>query len=282
MFEKLSKAYRLDEATCVKALLTEIAFSEDQTRRIQMLASDLTIRIRQSRLKKLGFDAFLRTYGNLSSPSGVSLMCLAEALLRIPDNTTQSRLIKDKLNIPYWVAVMIRPFVVTVLQIVGKHFVIGKTIQSALKIAKPKEAQGYCYSYDMLGEAAKTKEDAAHYLASYQLAIAEIAKISRGSGPFKGPGISVKLSALHPRYEWVKRDQMMIELYPILKALVLQAKAANIGFTIDAEEADRLELSLVLIERLMLDPDLAVWQGFGFAVQLIKDAPVLWLIGLLH
>lgn len=283
MFSKLSHAYRLDEATCVKNLLTEIDFSEDQTRHIQTLASDLTIRIRQSRLKKLGFDAFLRIYGNLSSQSGVSLMCLAEALLRTPDNTTQSRLIKDKLNIPYWVAVMIKPFVVLVLQMVGKHFVIGKTIHSALNIAKLKEARGYCYSYDMLGETARTTEDATHYLQAYQLAITEISKASSGAGPFKGPGISVKLSALHPRYEWVKREQMMIELYPILKALVLQAKAANIGFTIDAEEADRLELSLVLIERLILDPDLAGWQGFGFAVQAYqKRASVVvdWIIAL--
>jgi RHH-type proline utilization regulon transcriptional repressor/proline dehydrogenase/delta 1-pyrroline-5-carboxylate dehydrogenase len=280
---RLSEAYRLDEGTCVKALLQEALFSEEQISRTSVLAHDLARKVRLTRLKRLGFDTFFRIYGDLSSEKGVSLMCLAEALLRTPDHITQNRLIKEKLNIKDWMAPIIRPVVVKVMQVLGKQFVIGENITRALKMAKFKEAVGYCYSYDMLGEAAKTAKDAQRYLQAYQTAIIEIAKISQGLGPFKSPGISVKLSALHPRYEWIKRDQMITVLYPILKGLVLQAKTANIGFTIDAEEADRLELSLILIQRLVLDPDLEGWQGFGFAVQAYqKRASVVidWIIAL--
>ncbi|MBP9763997.1 MAG: bifunctional proline dehydrogenase/L-glutamate gamma-semialdehyde dehydrogenase PutA [Gammaproteobacteria bacterium] len=280
---RISEAYRLDESICVKALLQEALFSEDQISRVSVLARDLARNVRLTRLKRLGFDTFLRIYGDLSSKKGVSLMCLAETLLRTPDHTTQNRLIKEKLNIKDWMAPIIRPVVVKAMQVLGKQFVIGENIASALKTAKSKEAVGYCYSYDMLGEAAKTAKDAERYLQSYQMAIIEIAKVSQGLGPFKSPGISVKLSALHPRYEWIKRDQMLTVLYPILKGLALQAKTANIGFTIDAEEADRLELSLLLIQRLVLDPDLEGWQGFGFAVQAYqKRASVVidWIIEL--
>lgn len=283
MFAKISEAYRLDETTCVKALLEELSFSENEHSRIEALARDLTSKVRQTRLKRIGFDAFLRIYGDLSSKKGVSLMCLAEALLRTPDHATQNRLITEKLNVKNWMAPLIRPVVVKAMQVLGRQFVIGKTIKSALKTAKSKEARGYCYSYDMLGETAKTAHDAAAYLLDYQTAITEIAKVSNHLGPMNGPGISIKLSALHPRFEHVKKNQILTELFPILKSLALQAKAANIGFTIDAEEADRLELSLLLIQQLISDPDLAGWQGFGFAVQAYQkraSAVVDWIIEL--
>jgi RHH-type proline utilization regulon transcriptional repressor/proline dehydrogenase/delta 1-pyrroline-5-carboxylate dehydrogenase len=314
---RISKAYRLDEATCVKALLETDLFSQDQMHPIQAHARELTNTVRQTRLNCTGFDAFLQTYGDLSSREGVSLMCLAEALLRTPDYATQIRLISDKLVDKNWVAYwgkghsgfvnavtlglivtgkilktpvlkhiaapVTRLAVVKAMKMLGQYFVMGQTITRALKIAKSKEAAGYCYSYDMLGEAAKTAKDAATYLQAYQTAIAEIAQVSQGLGPFKSPGISVKLSALHPRYEWVKQDQMLSVLFPILKGLALQAFVANIGFTIDAEEADRLELSLLLIQRLVVDPDLEGWQGFGFAVQAYQkraSAVVDWIIEL--
>lgn len=280
---KISAAYRLDENLCVKALLQEALLFDAQVNRASTLAAELARKIRLTRLKRWGFDFFLRAYGDLSSAKGVSLMCLAEALLRTPDHMNQNRLIKEKLNIKSWMAPIVRPIVVKAMQIVGKQFVISEDISGALKTAKPKEAIGYRYSYDMLGEAAKTMKDATAYLQAYQMAITEIAKVNRELGPFKSPGISVKLSALHPRYEWVKQDQMLSALFPVLKGLALQAKIANIGFTIDAEEADRLELSLLLIQRLILDPDLAGWQGLGFAVQAYQkraSAVIDWMIAL--
>lgn len=280
---KISAAYRLDENICVKALLQEALLFETQLSRASTLAVELARNIRLTRLKRLGFDFFLRIYGNLSSKKGVSLMCLAEALLRTPDYITQNRLIKEKLNIKSWMVPIVRPIVVKAMKMVGKQFVISENIQHALKTAKAKEAMGYSYSYDMLGEAAKTMKDATIYLRAYQTAIREIAKVNQGLGPFKSPSISVKLSALHPRYEWVKQDQMLSVLFPILKDLAVRAKAANMGFTIDAEEADRLELSLLLIQRLILDPDLAGWQGLGFAVQAYQkraSAVIDWIIAL--
>ncbi len=264
-------------------------------------------------MSKGGLDAFLYQY-DLSSEEGIALMCLAEALLRIPDATTADRLIKDKIaskdweqylgksqswfvNAATWGLMLtgkilnheksssanllstlkrlvtksgepvIRNAVRQAMKILGRQFVMAENIQVALERAKSNEARGYHYSYDMLGEAAKTKEDAAFYLKSYQDAIEMIGKENNNRGPINGPGVSVKLSALHPRYEWVKREQMQQELLPIIKSLVLQAKEANIGFTIDAEEAERLELSLVLFEALVNELDLGGWQGLGLAVQ---------------
>ncbi|NUB29789.1 trifunctional transcriptional regulator/proline dehydrogenase/L-glutamate gamma-semialdehyde dehydrogenase, partial [Azospirillum brasilense] len=162
---------------------------------------------------------------------------------------------------------LIRRGVDFAMRMMGEQFVTGQTIQEALTNARPMEAEGFRYSYDMLGEAALTAEDAARYYADYENAIHAIGKASAGRGVYEGPGISIKLSAIHPRYSRAQADRVMDELLPRVKALALLAKGYDIGLNIDAEEADRLELSLDLMESLCFDPDLAGWNGIGFVVQ---------------
>jgi RHH-type proline utilization regulon transcriptional repressor/proline dehydrogenase/delta 1-pyrroline-5-carboxylate dehydrogenase len=149
----------------------------------------------------------------------------------------------------------------------GRQFVLGETIEAAMKRATELEAKGYTYSYDMLGEAARTEADARRYHLSYSKAITAIAAAAKSRDIRENPGISVKLSALHPRYEVAKRDRVMAELVPRVRALAGLAKAANLGFNIDAEEADRLALSLQVIDEVLKDPSLAGWNGFGVVVQ---------------
>ncbi|CAM5223320.1 bifunctional protein PutA [Alishewanella longhuensis] len=153
------------------------------------------------------------------------------------------------------------------MQIMGSQFVLGTTIDKALTRATEMEAKGFSYSYDMLGEGARTMVDADRYFEAYMQAIHAIGKAANGRGPIKSPGISVKLSAIHPRYEFSHLDRVHQELVPRLKQLALAAKSYNIGFTVDAEEADRLDMSLDIIGTVFSDPDLNGWEGFGLAVQ---------------
>ena len=153
------------------------------------------------------------------------------------------------------------------MRMLGNQFVTGQTIEEAIKNSQDNEKRGYRYSYDMLGEAALTAKDAAFYYNSYETAIHAIGKASNGRGIKDGPGISVKLSALHPRYSRAQRERTMTELLPLLKKLLVLAKQYNIGLNIDAEETDRLELSLDLMEALAFDPDLKGFEGLGFVVQ---------------
>ncbi len=162
---------------------------------------------------------------------------------------------------------IIRKAVRQSMELMGSQFVMGVTIAKALKRAKPMESKGYTYSYDMLGEGARTMADANRYFESYMNAIKEIGEAAKGLGPIKSPGISIKLSAIHPRYEFTHYERVMEELVPRLKILALQAKHYDIGFTVDAEEADRLDISLDVIEAVFSDDDLGDWQGFGMAVQ---------------
>ncbi len=239
-------------------------------------------------------------------------MCLAEALLRIPDKGTRDALIRDKISTGNWQPhlgnspslfvnaatwgllltgklvsthnesgltssltriigksgePMIRKGVDMAMRLMGEQFVTGETIAEALANASRFEAKGFRYSYDMLGEAALTEHDAQKYLASYEQAIHSIGKASHGRGIYEGPGISIKLSALHPRYSRAQYERVMEELYPRLLSLTLLAKQYDIGLNIDAEEADRLELSLDLLERLCFEPSLAGWNGIGFVIQ---------------
>ncbi|HSW69492.1 MAG TPA: bifunctional proline dehydrogenase/L-glutamate gamma-semialdehyde dehydrogenase PutA [Gammaproteobacteria bacterium] len=318
LLEAITAAYRRDETSCLKALLPEATFSPDSLERIRRTALGLVEGTRRNRKKQGALDAFLHAY-DLSSEEGIALMCLAEALLRIPDKDTADRLIKDKISNRNWIGhlnksnplfvnaatrslsltgkiyspssslikkmsrAVIRPIIMQGMKIIGKQFVMGTTIESALKRAKSAEASGYRYSYDMLGEAAKTREDAKHYFNAYHHAIQSIGKTSEGLTPITGPGISVKLSALHPRYELAKRDQVLNELTPQLLSLAKAAKAHNIGLTVDAEEADRLELSLEIIEKVFSNPELSDWEGLGLAVQSYqKRAPYVidWLADL--
>ena len=310
--QALRAAYHADETEVVEALLAEAELPGPARKRVEERATQLVEEVRRRRLGQGGIDAFMNEY-ELSSREGVVLMCLAEALLRVPDADTADRLIKDKLaeadwqahlgqseslfvNASTWALMLtgrvirldqgqtddladvlrrvvarsgepvIRGAVTQAMRILGRQFVMGRTIEEALERARPLEAKGYTYSYDMLGEAAYTMADAERYFAAYRGAIAAIGKAAQGKGPFKAPGISVKLSALHPRYLFAQRDRVMAELVPRLKTLALDAKQADIGLTVDAEEADRLDISLDVIEAVSGDPDIAGWDGFGLAV----------------
>jgi RHH-type proline utilization regulon transcriptional repressor/proline dehydrogenase/delta 1-pyrroline-5-carboxylate dehydrogenase len=264
----------------------------------------------------------------LSSQEGVALMCLAEALLRIPDVATRDALIRDKISHGNWqqhlgqspslfvnaatwgllltgklVAThsdaglttalrrvvgrggepLIRKGVDLAMRLMGEQFVTGETIQQALSNARAREAQGFRYSYDMLGEAAMTAADAALYLDAYEQAIHAIGQASAGRGIYEGPGISIKLSALHPRYVRAQVERVQAELYPRLLQLALLAKRYDIGLNIDAEESDRLELSLDLLERLCFEPALSGWNGIGFVIQAYQKrcpAVVDWMVDL--
>ena len=162
---------------------------------------------------------------------------------------------------------VIRKSVNFAMKIMGKQFVMGRTIDEAIERAADKEQKGYVYSYDMLGEGARTMKDAERYFNSYMTTIHAIGKAANGRGPIKSPGISVKISAIHPRYEFTHRERVIAEIVPKIKELALAAKSYDIGFTVDAEEADRLDISLDVIEAVFSDDDLGNWNGFGLAVQ---------------
>lgn len=325
--DAITSAYRMDETVCLSTLLAQATPSEDAAKRINAMATQLVLETRKQRKKQGSLNTFLHEY-DLSSEEGIALMCLAEALLRIPDKNTMDRLIADKISTADWGIhsgnslfvnaatwslmltgkifaptlnndkslsdslkrvlsrmgeALIRPIILQGMKIIGKHFVVGRTINEALSNSKKCEKKGYRYSYDMLGEAARTFEDAEKYLHAYQTAITAIGKEAAKLGPSCGPGISVKLSALHPRYELAKRERVLTELVPRVLSLAQAAKAQNIGMTIDAEEADRLELSLEIIERVFCSPELEGWEGFGLAVQAYqKRAPFVidWLCDL--
>ena len=307
----ITAVYRRDERETVQWLLSQVRINAASQAQVQELARKLVEAVRTKRTRASGVDALMHEF-SLSSEEGIALMCLAEALLRIPDHQTADRLIADKISKGDWkkhlgespslfvnaatwgllitgklVATnseqglgsaltkliakggepLIRKGVDLAMRMLGNQFVTGQTIDEALANSRENEARGYRYSYDMLGEAALTAKDAAKYYAAYEHAIHAIGKASNGRGIKDGPGISVKLSALHPRYSRAQRERTMHELLVSLKKLLMLAKQYNIGLNIDAEEADRLELSLDLMEALAFDPDLAGFDGVGFVVQ---------------
>ncbi|EDP45660.1 bifunctional proline dehydrogenase/L-glutamate gamma-semialdehyde dehydrogenase PutA [Rickettsiella grylli] len=323
----IENAYYADETTCVKQLMQEAFLPAQTLEKIEQCATQLIEKIRAERLSKGGLDAFLYEY-DLSSEEGIALMCLAEALLRIPDAKTVDALLEDKITHADWAshlgqspslfvnastwglvltgklfqsekseglgqvlgrfirrtsAPVIRKAIKQAMQQLGRQFVMGETIDEALKRAKTYEAKGYCFSYDMLGEAARTEKDAERYFKAYQTAIAVIGKNAPTQSLYQAPGISVKLSALHPRYEFAKKEEVVPFLTKRLKQLTLAAKDNNMTLTVDAEEADRLDMSLDIIEAVFCDQDLAHWEGLGLAVQAYqKRAPYVidWLIDL--
>ncbi len=328
--QRLRDYHRIDEEQIVEELIARARFTHSEQQGIRQRAEPLVQNVRDSRLKTGGIDAFLATY-DLSSREGVVLMCLAEALLRIPDAETVDRLIRDKIgstewqkrlgashstfvNAGTWALMLtgrivnldtadrklsgtlrrlvartgepvIRQAVITAMRILGRQFVMGRNIHEALERARNAEKAGYRHSYDMLGESARTSADALRYFDSYSKAIAAIGDSAAGRPPFIAPSISIKLSALHPRYEVANEDRVRRELLPAIKALAVRAKARNIGLTIDAEEADRLEMSLDLIEALAIDHELVGWNGLGLAVQAYQKRalPVIdWLADIAH
>jgi RHH-type proline utilization regulon transcriptional repressor/proline dehydrogenase/delta 1-pyrroline-5-carboxylate dehydrogenase len=306
----ITAAYRRPETECLPPLVAAARVTETQRYDIRATARTLIEALR-AKHKGTGVEGLVQEY-SLSSQEGVALMCLAEALLRIPDTDTRDALIRDKIaegdwtshigggkslfvNAATWGLVVtgkltstvndrglsaaltrliaragepvIRRGVDMAMRMMGEQFVTGETIEEALKRAKPLEARGFRYSYDMLGEAATTGADAERYYRDYEKAIHAIGTASAGRGIYDGPGISIKLSALHPRYSRSQAARVMDELLPKVKALASLAKKYDIGLNIDAEEADRLELSLDLLEGLCFDADLQGWNGLGFVVQ---------------
>ncbi|HEX6735865.1 MAG TPA: bifunctional proline dehydrogenase/L-glutamate gamma-semialdehyde dehydrogenase PutA, partial [Azonexus sp.] len=323
----IRQACRRPEAECVNALVGEL---EDLTRdraAVRQKATSLVEAVRRQRSHASGVDHLMHEF-SLSSQEGVALMCLAEALLRIPDSATVDRLIRDKISHGDWKAhlggspslfvnaatwglmltgklvaphsqgalgsaltrvllkggePLIRKGVDFAMRLLGQQFVMGEDIEAALARSRHNEARGYRHSFDMLGEAALTAADAERYCQAYETAIHAIGRAAAGRGIQDGPGISVKLSALHPRYSRSQKARVLAELLPRLKRLMRLARDYDIGFNIDAEEADRLELSLDLLGELAGDPELAGWAGMGFVVQAYqKRAPFVidWLIAL--
>jgi len=297
------------EAPLLHRLIAEAALDAPTRARIAARGADLVRAIRADARPGL-MEVFLAEYG-LSTDEGIALMCLAEALLRVPDAETMDALIEDKIapsdwgrhlgqsasslvNASTWALMLtgrvldprapgmaghlraairrlgepvIRKAVGRAMKEMGRQFVLGETIGAAMERAAKREAQGYSYSYDMLGEAARTAADAQRYEAAYAAAITAISARCKPGALRDNPGISVKLSALHPRYEVAQETRVMAELVPVVTRLARMAAAADMSFTIDAEEADRLTLSLRVIEAVLACPDLTGWDGFAVVVQ---------------
>jgi len=311
--DSITKAYRMKEDECLAPLISTATFPARELAQIVNTAKQLVMETRENKKRQGKIDTLLHQY-DLSTEEGISLMCLSEALLRVPDKATMDKFISDKISTVEWKnhlspdnplfvnaatwsllltgkmyaptldnqqnlfsslkrlisrmsASVIRPIVLQIMKTIGAQFVMGEDIQSALARAAELESTGYRYSFDMLGESARTEADAKHYYDSYVNAIDAIGKFARETSPAKNPGISVKLSALHPRYEFTHYDRVMKEIPPMLLALAQQAKKYNIGLTVDAEEADRLDISLDIFEKVFTDPSLEGWEGLGLAVQ---------------
>ena len=310
---RMTENYCRDEAEVVAELIRVAEVDRESQAKIAKLAGELIEKTRKKKDQASAVESFMRQY-DLSSEEGVLLMCVAEALLRIPDADTADKLISDKLGEADWGAhagksdsmfvnagtwglmltgklvtladeaksnwlsglkrligrsgePVIRVAVRQAMRIMGHQFVMGRTIEEALGRSESKEGRSYRHSFDMLGESALTTADAERYFLSYQDAIKAIG----AHGPYQdltaAPSISVKLSALHPRYEIGNRDRVMSELVPKVLSLAQLAKSVGIPMTIDAEEADRLELSLDIIASVFADASLDGWAGFGLAVQ---------------
>ena len=310
----LQRLCRAPEPVALEPLLALARSDAATAQRIHGLARRLAgaLRHRKSGAGRAGLVQSLLQEFSLSSQEGVALMCLAEALLRIPDKATRDALIRDKIGNGQWEAhlgkspslfvnaatwgllltgklvathsekslsslltrltakggePLIRKSVDMAMRMMGEQFVTGETIAQALSNARAREAAGFRFSYDMLGEAALTQRDAARYLQSYEAAIHAIGRAAGGRGIYAGPGISIKLSALHPRYARAQSARVHGELYPTLLSLAMLARQYDIGLNIDAEESDRLELSLELLARLCHEQALAGWNGLGFVIQ---------------
>jgi len=313
--EAVARAWLMDESTCVEHLLQQTGFTDQQRQIIDERARALVARLRSATQKAPGLDAFLDEY-DLSSHEGIVLMCLAEALLRIPDNDTVDRLIEDKLATADWSSHLgqassllvnagtwglmltgrivrfqrspihnvsdflgrlvnrsgepvIRAALREAMRILGFQFVMGQTITEAIKRSRQPDNRLWTYSFDMLGEAALTMADAERYFSDYRTAIEALAAVQDRDGAVlsQQDGLSIKLSALHPRLEVAQTERWRVELIPRVVELARLARDAGINVTLDAEEADRLEPLLDVFEALCLEPTLRGWDGLGIAVQ---------------
>ena len=323
-------AFLADETACVEMFLPQVSVADDARERIADRARQLVLAVREQRKAHSGLDAFMHEY-DLSSEEGVVLMCLAEALLRIPDADTADRLIRDKLargqwdkhlghshslfvNASTWGLMLtgrivqlealtvdditaflgrltarmgepvIRVALTQAMRIMAHQFVMGRTIEEAIKRSHTPEHREYLHSFDMLGEASMTSDDAERYYESYVHAINALAAEASGSPDvYSAPGISVKLSALHPRFEYAQRERVLAELVPRVEALSTLASDAGVGITLDAEESDRLDLTLDIIEAVYNAARTREWHGLGVVVQAYQKRAihmVAWLIEL--
>ncbi|MDT3337580.1 bifunctional proline dehydrogenase/L-glutamate gamma-semialdehyde dehydrogenase PutA [Shewanella sp. SP1S1-7] len=328
LFKAISDNYIVDEEQYLSELIKLVPSSDEAIERVTRRAHELVNKVRQFDKKGLmvGIDAFLQQY-SLETQEGIILMCLAEALLRIPDAATADALIEDKLSGAKWDEHMsksdsvlvnastwglmltgkivkldkkidgtpsnllsrlvnrlgepvIRQAMMAAMKIMGKQFVLGRNMKEALKNSEDKRKLGYTHSYDMLGEAALTRKDAEKYYTDYANAITELGAQSYNENESPRPTISIKLSALHPRYEVANEDRVLTELYDTVIRLIKLARGLNIGISIDAEEVDRLELSLKLFQKLFNSEAAKGWGLLGIVVQAYskRALPVLvWL-----
>lgn len=291
----------VDEEQLVQELLT--LWHGHTSQDAQRIAQNAAVLVETARARKqksaASFQGLMENY-DLSSQEGLALMCLAEALLRVPDATTANALIEDKIADSDWEALfgqsmdwlgrmsgmglkatqgvlgsmagrmgmpVIRKACVTAMQVMAKTFVIGRTIQEAVKQGQRDQRHGYSHSYDMLGEGARNVEDAERYFESYKRAITHIAQTAQGVERLSRPGVSIKLSALHPRYEPAQAELCVPVLKERLEILCRMAMEGDISLTVDAEEADRLDLSKEIIASIPHHPVFKHWDGYGMAIQ---------------
>jgi len=308
----MTHAYREDETVCVKHLLSTLDFTPDQQKAIQDLAHSFVVKVREQEAEKGGVEALMQHY-DLSTEEGIVLMCIAEALLRVPDKKTQDLLIQDKLtsadwdkhlgasasafvNMATWGLALtgnileitnksgffkkvwkgmlresgepiIRQAVREAIKVMSENFVLGRSIDEAIKHSEEFTKSGYRFSYDMLGEVARTMLDADRYFEAYLNAIKALGKASVDHDTTTGQSISVKLSALYPRYEFLQREKAIPFLTARLKVLCQHAKTGHLNLTVDAEETDRLEMSFEILENIFKDPEFKDWNGLGLALQ---------------
>jgi len=327
--EAMNRAYHADEEECVLSLLRVAQFEPDAASRVSQRAALLVNQVRTRKADQGVMEAFMQEY-DLSSEEGVVLMCLAEALLRIPDAETAEKLLADKLGDADWeshvgksssvlvnastwglmltgklVALsastsanlfaalgrlinrsgepMVRTAIRQAMRIMGHQYVMGRTIDEALERSRKKSNRRYRYSFDMLGEAALTIRDADRYMQAYRTAISAIGKLNHTDDIFAAPSISVKLSALHPRFEYSQAQRVLDELVPRILDLARLAKDNRMALTIDTEEADRLMLTLDVFAKVIQNPALDGWNGFGLALQSYQKRALLeidWLAAL--
>ncbi|HEX6796025.1 MAG TPA: proline dehydrogenase family protein, partial [Casimicrobiaceae bacterium] len=325
--QRIHDATAMREEEVVQALMQEARMDAPTLAKAQELASRLAQGVRDARIDAGGVDLLTQEF-SLDSREGIALMCLAEAMLRIPDTATRNQLIRDKIVDADWRAhigkspslfvnatawgllvtgkllkqpdenalaealtrvvrkggeAVVRAGVAYAMRMLGKQFVTGQTIEEAIGVARSRESNGYRYTYDMLGEAALTDVDAQAYFESYRHAIEAIGKDARARGPIEGPGVSVKISGLHPRYELPQRERVLNELYPRLLELAELSKQHGIGFHLDQEESARFDLTLEMLERLCREPSLRGWNGIGISLQAYQKrgrAVADWIIAL--
>ncbi len=329
LWAMISPLYMVDESQWLEQLLPLATPTADEKNQILDKTTELIEAIRADKKSIQMIDALLLEY-SLDTQEGILLMCLAEALMRIPDNETADAFIKDRLSIADWKSHLkgsdsvfvnastwglmitgkvvglsdventspaqavnrlvkkfsepvVRQVMHQAMKIMGHQFVLGQTMAEAQKNGRPMREKGYTYSFDMLGESALTTADANKYLQDYMSAVEAVGKEERPADPRLAPSLSIKLSALHPRYEVANEERVMTELYSTLITLITRARELDVGITIDAEEMDRLELSLELFERLYRSETAKGWGKFGLVVQAYSKralAALVWLTGL--